>query len=122
MVASFSPHLCLSFRYADAVDLSKIDDPMLRNATEVQIANFGQCPAQLFTVPHPRRMTLSEALSAHWNVTMASALLTVRANAHARSMIEETQHRSPIVKILFVDLEPFKGQSVHPRERLSRTH
>ena len=41
--------------YEDAVDIDKIDDPIMRKAVEVQIANFGQCPSQLFHYPHPQR-------------------------------------------------------------------
>lgn len=37
------------------VDLDSIEDPAMRAATESQIQNFGQTPAQLFTQPHPAR-------------------------------------------------------------------
>ena len=39
--------------YEDAVDLDASADPVLRRAAEIQIANFGQTPSQLFTRPHP---------------------------------------------------------------------
>lgn len=41
--------------YYGAVDVSQIEDEGLRNATEMQIAYFGQCPIQLFQRPHPAR-------------------------------------------------------------------
>ena len=41
--------------YEDAVDIDDIADPVMRRAVEVQIANFGQCPSQLFVTPHPPR-------------------------------------------------------------------
>ncbi|CAN0573128.1 unnamed protein product, partial [Ectocarpus sp. 12 AP-2014] len=41
--------------YSGAVDLANIQDEGLRRATELQIAHFGQCPAQLFGRPHPAR-------------------------------------------------------------------
>ena len=41
--------------YEGAVDVDAITDPMERAAVEAQIALFGQCPGQLFTVPHPQR-------------------------------------------------------------------
>lgn len=44
--------------YFGAVDVSKIKDPVLRQGTEMQIAHFGQCPAQLFTSSHPARGTI----------------------------------------------------------------
>ena len=41
--------------YFGAVDVSKSKDPVLRQGTEMQIAHFGQCPAQLFRSAHPAR-------------------------------------------------------------------
>jgi len=41
--------------YEGAVDLEKIEDPMLRDATAAQIKHFGQTPSQLLTRPHPAR-------------------------------------------------------------------
>lgn len=53
--------------YEGAVDLAAITDPVQRRAVEVQIANFGQVPSQLFTSPHPRRLTRDEAAQARWS-------------------------------------------------------
>jgi hypothetical protein len=41
--------------YEGAVDLDAIDDPIQKLSFEVQIREFGQCPKQLFTAPHPVR-------------------------------------------------------------------
>ena len=41
--------------YSGSVDIDAIDSPSLRKATEDQIANFGQTPAQLLNTPHPKR-------------------------------------------------------------------
>jgi len=42
--------------YPGAVDLNAISDPSIRAATEMQVAHFGQCPAQLLrTNEHPIR-------------------------------------------------------------------
>lgn len=41
--------------YEGAVDVDAIEDPVERAAIESQIANFGQTPSQLLTVPHPKR-------------------------------------------------------------------
>jgi hypothetical protein len=41
--------------YYGAVDLDQIEDVSLQTALEDQIAHFGQCPAQLFSGPHPMR-------------------------------------------------------------------
>ncbi|XP_043969735.1 lipopolysaccharide-responsive and beige-like anchor protein [Gambusia affinis] len=41
--------------YEGAVNLSSINDPMLREAVEAQIRSFGQTPSQLLIEPHPPR-------------------------------------------------------------------
>ena len=41
--------------YEGTVNLDEIDDPTLRNAMQLQIEHFGQCPTQLLTSPHPPR-------------------------------------------------------------------
>jgi Beige/BEACH domain/Neurobeachin beta propeller domain/Neurobeachin/BDCP, DUF4704 alpha solenoid region/Neurobeachin alpha solenoid region/PH domain associated with Beige/BEACH len=41
--------------YEGAVDIDKIEDPGLREATVAQIEHFGQTPSQLFKTPHPAR-------------------------------------------------------------------
>jgi len=42
--------------YYGSVDVASIEDDGLRQATELQIAHFGQCPMQLFKRPHVRRL------------------------------------------------------------------
>lgn len=42
--------------YYGTVDVAAIEDEGLRQATELQIAHFGQCPMQLFVRPHVRRV------------------------------------------------------------------
>ncbi|RLN70573.1 hypothetical protein BBJ28_00008885 [Nothophytophthora sp. Chile5] len=41
--------------YYGVVDLDQVEDPLLRESMELQIAHFGQCPMQLFATPHPKR-------------------------------------------------------------------
>lgn len=41
--------------YEGAVDLGAVDDPVQLKAIEAQISLFGQCPSQLFVLPHPPR-------------------------------------------------------------------
>ncbi|XP_021748054.1 BEACH domain-containing protein C2-like [Chenopodium quinoa] len=48
--------------YEGTVDIDKIADPVHQRATQDQIAYFGQTPSQLLTVPHIKRMSLSEVL------------------------------------------------------------
>lgn len=40
--------------------MDKIEDPMLREATEGMINNFGQTPTQLLKKAHPKRKPLGE--------------------------------------------------------------
>ena len=42
--------------YYGSVDVASIEDEGLRQATELQIAHFGQCPMQLLRRPHVRRI------------------------------------------------------------------
>ncbi|KAI2508612.1 Beige/BEACH domain [Fragilaria crotonensis] len=42
--------------YYGSVDVAAIEDEGLREATELQIAHFGQCPMQVFVRPHVRRI------------------------------------------------------------------
>ncbi|KAL9228969.1 hypothetical protein vseg_004493 [Gypsophila vaccaria] len=48
--------------YEGTVDIDKILDPAQQRATQDQIAYFGQTPSQLLTVPHMKRMPVSEVL------------------------------------------------------------
>lgn len=43
--------------YEGAIDLDSIQDLNQRHALEVQIMEFGQIPKQIFTLPHPQRLT-----------------------------------------------------------------
>ena len=43
------------YTYEGFVDISKITDPIERDATVTQINSYGQTPTQLFKQPHPRR-------------------------------------------------------------------
>lgn len=52
-----------------AVDLDKIEDDILREATEGMINNFGQTPTQLLKKPHPKRKALSEVDLGRMKVT-----------------------------------------------------
>ncbi|CAH1778819.1 unnamed protein product, partial [Owenia fusiformis] len=46
--------------YEGAVDLDSIEDINERAGLEAQIMEFGQTPKQLFTTPHPKKLTKSE--------------------------------------------------------------
>uniref|UniRef100_A0AAX7STJ6 Neurobeachin n=1 Tax=Astatotilapia calliptera TaxID=8154 RepID=A0AAX7STJ6_ASTCA len=48
--------------YEGAVNLSSINDPMLREAVESQIRSFGQTPCQLLIEPHPPRSSAMQYL------------------------------------------------------------
>jgi len=70
--------------YEGAVDLKKITDPVLRKATEAQIASFGQCPAQLLSKPHPARSP--RPIQSHLMAfTAEDVLLSSRTNLAAHS-------------------------------------
>jgi len=45
--------------YEGAIDLSKVEDPMVKKSIITQLQNFGQTPSQLLTKPHPERASKS---------------------------------------------------------------
>ena len=48
---------------AENVNLEKIKDEKERREVESLINNFGQTPTQLFTEPHPQRLSLKDSRS-----------------------------------------------------------
>eukprot|EP00937_MAST-01D_sp_MAST-1D-sp2_P004954 g4954.t1 len=52
--------------YEGAVELGAVGDALLREASRVQVAFFGQAPRVLFARAHPRRMLQREAAGAGW--------------------------------------------------------
>ncbi|CAA0830770.1 WD-40 repeat family protein / beige-related [Striga hermonthica] len=48
--------------YEGTVDIDKISDPVQQRAAQDQIAYFGQTPSQLLTIPHMKRMPLTDVL------------------------------------------------------------
>lgn len=49
--------------YEGSVELDTIADPMIREAIENQIRNFGQTPSQLLMEPHPPRSSAMHLVS-----------------------------------------------------------
>lgn len=49
--------------YEGSVDLDTITDPVMREAIENQIRNFGQTPSQLLMEPHPPRSSAMHLVS-----------------------------------------------------------
>lgn len=73
--------------YYGTVDVANIEDESLRQATELQIAHFGQCPMQLFKRPHVRRLH-----EKHFKLSLYQLLSTHGQRGHAKStkLIEKT--------------------------------
>lgn len=49
--------------YEGSVELDAIADPLIREAIENQIRNFGQTPSQLLMEPHPPRSSAMHLVS-----------------------------------------------------------
>ncbi len=43
------------FTYEGMIDIEKIKDPIEKMGIKCQINEFGQCPKQIFKIPHPSR-------------------------------------------------------------------
>ena len=61
------------FTYEGAVDLDTIKDPLQKEAAEIAVNEFGQCPKQLFESPHPRRLVCPSSADAYAISTAASS-------------------------------------------------
>lgn len=65
--------------YENGIDLTLIDDDILKQAAMQQIQYFGQCPVQLFTEPHVTRNQLNEYSRARMTLSELSADVTHNA-------------------------------------------
>lgn len=79
--------------YEGSVDWTRVSDPVLRQALEDQIRNFGQTPSQLLTEPHPPRnsalhvspmmfATVQEDVCMVMKFLSNSPVIAVAANTH----------------------------------------
>ncbi|KAL4472641.1 hypothetical protein ABPG74_018590 [Tetrahymena malaccensis] len=88
--------------YEGMVDLDAIQDPIERQALRCQINEFGQCPKQLFKIPHtPRRLPaqsplngLSQSLNFDWSNGKGS--LDLNGQLQASSSFEEYKDRNSL--------------------------
>jgi hypothetical protein len=46
--------------YENALDLDTITDPKEKVSIESQIIHFGQCPSQLFSTPHLKKINIKD--------------------------------------------------------------
>jgi hypothetical protein len=66
--------------YEGNIDIDSISDPTLKQSVQMQIREFGQTPSQLFTAPHPVRLSLEESQKAKRNA-LASLVATALSSA-----------------------------------------
>lgn len=72
-----SRNLFYYLTYEGAIDIEKVTDADERKSYEAQIKEFGQCPSQLFTKPHPVRYSLDELNST--NSANSSPMTTTKS-------------------------------------------
>ncbi|XP_031838844.2 A kinase anchor protein rugose isoform X16 [Nomia melanderi] len=60
--------------YEGSVDLDTITDPVMREAIETQIRNFGQTPSQLLMEPHPPRSSAMHLSTANFDKALPPVL------------------------------------------------
>lgn len=77
--------------YYGSVDVANIEDEGLREATELQIAHFGQCPMQLFTRPHIRRLPQSSRFR---KLSFYQLLSTYTQSPHKRRGVDPANPRT----------------------------
>lgn len=92
--------------YEGMVDMEAIKDPEERRAIESQIANFGQTPSQLFTTPHPKRLTQAEALATLGIKILPGTVLNPQSvtTQHTSSLLH-LQYREDDKEVLSVDAQ-----------------
>jgi hypothetical protein len=112
--------------YYGSVDVASIEDEGLRQATELQIAHFGQCPRQLLNRPHVRRIpyafqklsfyqylssyTQKDRLEIDSNVTGESLLTEIAPHVEVGSVAAESSFlpfgSAPISHWVHLDAPP----------------
>ena len=94
-----SDNLFYYLTYDGAVDLDSIEDPVMRRAMEAQIAHFGQCPMQVFSKAHPKRLSRHEALESNTSKKYARAVReTQLLRAEKRCTPPTSQSPGPVVQ------------------------
>ncbi|XP_046395262.1 neurobeachin isoform X2 [Ischnura elegans] len=64
--------------YEGSVDLDSIADPVMREAIENQIRNFGQTPSQLLMEPHAQRGTLMQVSPTMFHAVVEDVCMTMK--------------------------------------------
>jgi hypothetical protein len=85
--------------YEGAINLDTITDPIERNSLHVQVREFGQTPKQVFTSPHPKRIsrgdipTMDTVTSS--NVISLDPIAALSGNSPSSELFVESPVRSP---------------------------
>ncbi|XP_071847278.1 neurobeachin-like isoform X4 [Apostichopus japonicus] len=83
--------------YEGAVDLETIDDPVMREAVEAQVRNFGQTPCQLLTDPHPPRSSAMHMTPMMYSDQLQQEVLMVIKFLSNSPVIHVAANTSPMV-------------------------
>ena len=83
--------------YENGVDLDKIDDAGMRAASISQIQNFGKCPSQLLTTPHPQRQSAAESHDAFSIIDSINDLCIYKSER----ITARTLHDNPLLFLAF---------------------
>jgi len=77
------------YTYENAIDIDAIKDEMKRNSVLAQIEQFGQCPSQIFSKPHPKRFPRESI-----DISVFSKLTSIKSYVR-----KENVASAPIVRI-----------------------
>ena len=77
--------------YPGAVDLDKISDPAMQEATVLQIAHFGQCPMQILKEPHVPRGSLPMYKSPPTPTSLTQQKFSFSSTLHGKQRIKLKQ-------------------------------
>jgi len=117
--------------YEGAVDVDLIEDQGEREATDAQIAHFGQTPPKLFSAPHPKRKAPAECAAPLFSdVPLHGECPAVSCRAYVLDEVKESQRlfgpdaplgEKPPKQSTFVkDAARFAKQLFAPKKKVER--
>nr|CCA20816.1 neurobeachinlike protein putative [Albugo laibachii Nc14] len=81
--------------YHGVVEMEKLTDPHLRDAVELQIAHFGQCPKQVFMEPHGMRQSVQNRRKTPPDASFAPVQLQASVSCSSDSKAREWMNEKP---------------------------
>ncbi|KAK8807089.1 hypothetical protein WA158_003848 [Blastocystis sp. Blastoise] len=92
VAAEESDNIFFSLTYEDNVNVDSLMNPLDKEAVLIQVAEFGQCPSQLFTTQHPSRVELPLAPTSPATVSTVSLFSPLKEDVVSIYINSKTKH------------------------------